>query len=170
MLFGNGATEVVQSGSAITDEVSAAPVILGRYIFTAESNISALTIDGVGGTPTYTVTDDYILIDPVTGEIQIVDGGAITTGLALELNYTSAARTRKKIVPGKDTQITGSARLEFQGQNGSNVTWIIQNCEIKPDGSSPLSSTEVSESNLVLNLLVDKTVTPTEPFGYVHHG
>jgi hypothetical protein len=96
--------------------------------------------------------------------------GSISASEALLIDYTSAARTRRKIVPGKDTSIKGSARLEFQGQNGGNLTWIIQNCEIKPDAASPISSTEISESNLILNILVDKVVTPSEPFGYVHHG
>jgi len=170
ILFGNGTTSTTQSGSAITDEAATAPVLLDRSIFTAETNISALTVDGSGGTPTYTLNTDYELINAVTGEIKILSTGSITTGLALELNYTSAARTRNRIVPGDDTSILGSARLEFEGQNGGDITWIINNCEIKPDGSSPLSSTEVSESNLILNILVDKVVTPTEPFGYVMHG
>lgn len=171
ILFGNGTVSTVQSGDTIVDEAALAPVILDRSIFTAESDISALTIDGTGGTPTYVLGDDYELVNAKTGEIKILSSpGAITTGLVLELNYTSAARTRDRIVPGDDTSIKGSARLEFQGQNGGNITWIIQNCEIKPDGSSPISSTEVSESNLILNILVDKVVTPAEPFGFVLHG
>jgi hypothetical protein len=170
LLWGNGTVPNVQSGDTITDELTNAPVLLDRSIFTQETNISGLTVDGTGGTPTYDVTDDYILVNAITGEIKIVDGGAITTGLALELNYTSAAKTRSKIVPGKDTAIQGSARLEFQGQNGGNLTWVIQNCEVKPDGSSPLSHSEISESSVILNILADKIVTPAEPFGYVHHG
>ncbi|MCP4989331.1 MAG: hypothetical protein GY928_25730 [Colwellia sp.] len=170
ILFGNGTTSTVQSGSSITDELTTAPVLLDRSIFTAETNVSSLTVDGSGGTPTYTVDTDYELVNAVTGEIKILSTGSITTGLALELNYTSAARTRNRIVPGDDTSVLGSARLEFEGQNGGDITWIINNCEIKPDGSSSLSSTEVSESNLILNILVDKVVTPAEPFGYVLHG
>jgi hypothetical protein len=170
ILFGNGTVSTVQSGDTIVDEAAVAPVLLDRSIFTAESDISALSVAGTGGTPVFDVTDDYLLVNAKTGEIKIVDGGAITTGLVLELDYTSAARTRDRIVPGDDTSIKGSARLEFQGQNGGNITWIIQNCEIKPDGSSPISSTEVSESNLILNILVDKVVTPAEPFGFVLHG
>jgi hypothetical protein len=170
ILFGNGTVSTVQSGDTITTELKNAPVLLDRSIFTDETNISSLVVTGASGTPVFDVTDDYLLVDAVTGEIKIVDGGAITTGLALELDYTSAARTRDRIVPGDDTSIKGSARLEFQGQNGGNITWIIQNCEIKPDGSSPISSTEVSESNLILNILVDKVVTPAEPFGFVLHG
>jgi hypothetical protein len=170
ILFGNGTTSTVQSGSAITDEAAVAPVLLDRSIFTAESDISSLTIDGTGGTPTHVLNTDYELVDAKTGEIKILSGAGISASDVLELNYTSAARTRDRIIPGDDTSIKGSARLEFQGQNGGNITWLINNCEIKPDGSSPISSTEVSESNLILNILVDKIVTPAEPFGFVLHG
>ena len=170
LLFGGGTTDQVQTGSAITDEAAVAPILLDRSIFTAESNISALTIDGTGGTPTYVEGTDYELVDPVTGEIKILSTGSITSGLVLELNYTSAARTRQKVVPGADPSITGAARLEFTAQNGDDLTWIIQNCEVKPDGDSPLSSAEVSEVSVILNILVDKVVEPTEPFGVVLHG
>jgi hypothetical protein len=170
LLFGNGTTANVQSGSVITNEAHNAPILLDRSVFTNESNISSLVVTGTGGTPTYVLDTDYQLVNATTGEIKILSTGSITSGLAIEFDYTSAARTRRKIIPGKDTSIKGSARLEFQGQNGGNLTWIIQNCEIKPDAASPISSTEISESNLILNILVDKVVTPSEPFGYVHHG
>ncbi len=170
ILFGNGTTTSTQAGDTIVDEAATAPVILDRSIFTAETNISSLVITGSGGTPTYVLDTDYELINAVTGEIKILSSGSITTGLALLLDYTSAARVRERIVPGDDTSVKGSARLEFQAQNGRDITWIVQNCEVKPDGASPLSSTEVSESNLILNILVDKVVTPAEPFGFVKHG
>lgn len=170
ILFGNGTTSTTQTGATITDEAAVAPVLLDRSIFTAETNVTGLSIDGTGGTPTHVLNTDYELVNALTGEIKILSGAGISASDVLELNYTSAARTRERIVPGDDTSIKGSARLEFQGQNGGNITWIIQNCEIKPDGSSPISSTEVSESNLILNILVDKVVTPAEPFGFVLHG
>jgi hypothetical protein len=170
LLFGNGTTPQVQSGATITDEEAFAPVILDRSIFTVETNISALTIDGVGGTPTYVLDTDYELINAVTGEIKILSTGSITTGLELELNYTSAARTRQQIIPGADPSVKGSARLEFTAQNGDDLTWIIQNCEVKPDGDSPLSSTEASEVSVILNILVDKVVNTSEPFGEVLQG
>jgi hypothetical protein len=170
LLFGGGTTSQVQSGSVITNEAHNAPVLLDRSIFTNESNISAVTVTGVGGTPTYVLDTDYSIINATTGEIKILSGGSITSGLAIEIDYTSGARTRKKIVPGADPSITGSARLEFTAQNGDDLTWIIQNCEVKPDGDSPLSSTEASEVSVILNILVDKVVEPTEPFGVVLHG
>ena len=170
LLFGNGTTTQTQSGSSITNEAHNAPVLLDRSVFTDESNISSLVVTGSGGSPTYTLDTDYSIENAVTGEIKIIDGGAITTGLAIEFDYTSAARVREKIVPGADASVKGSARLEFTSQNGDDFTWIIQNCEVKPDGDSPLSSTEASEVSVVLNILVDKVVTPTEPFGSVLHG
>ncbi len=170
ILFGNGTTSTTQSGASITNEAHNAPVILDRSVFTDETNITSLVVKGDSGTPTYVLGDDYELINAVTGEIKILSSGSITSGLAIEFTYTSAARTRDRIVPGDDTSIKGEARLEFQAQNGGDLTWIVNNCEIKPDGSSPLSSTEISESNLILNILVDKVVTPAEPFGFVLHG
>lgn len=170
LLFGNGITPQVQSGSSITDEAAAAPIILDRSIFTLETNISSLTIDGDGGTPTYVLGTDYELINAVTGEIKILSSGSITSGEVLELNYTSAARTRQQIIPAADPSVKGSARLEFTAQNGDDLTWIIQNCEVKPDGDSPLSSTEASEVSVILNILVDKVVNTAEPFGEVLQG
>ncbi len=170
LLFGDGLVPQVQSGSAIADEQAFAPVILDRSIFTDETNISSLTIDGVGGTPTYVLDTDYELVNAVTGEIKILSTGSITSGLELELNYTSAARTRQQIIPAADPSIKGSARLEFTAQNGDDLTWIIQNCEVKSDGDTPLSSTEPSEVALVLNILADKVVNTAQPFGEVLQG
>ena len=172
ILFANGTVSTVQSGSDIVDEVTTAPIILDRSIFTAETDISSLVVDDdlLSASP-YVLGIDYELVNAKTGEIKFLSTGAITSGLTpIYLTYTSTARTRNRIVPGDDTSIKGSARLEFQAQNGGDITWIINNCEIKPDGASPLSSTEVSESNLILNILVDKVVTPAEPFGFVLHG
>ena len=167
LLFGDGTTTQTQSASSATAEDHNAPAILDRSIFTTFTNISSLIVKGSAGTPTYVLDTDYKLINAKTGEIKILASGSITTGLALELDYSYAARTREKVIPGNDTSIKGSARLEFEGGiNGNDVTWIIQNCELKPEGDNSLSSTEPSQANLVLNILVDKEVTPAEPFGY----
>jgi len=171
LLFSSASTSNVQSGSSIVDEVATAPVIVGRSFFTAESNISSLVVDDDAASASpFVAGTDYELMNAETGEIRTIVGGGITTGMSLFLTYTSAAKTRSKLVPGADTSIKGSARFEFTAQNGSNLTWTILNCELKPDGDSPLSSTEASEVALVLNILTDKNTTPAEPFGAVLHG
>ncbi len=172
LLFGDGTTPQVQSGSSIVDEITTAPIILDRSIFTAETNISSFNIDDqlLEASP-YVLGTDYEIVNPITGEIKILSGGAITSGLTpLYMTYTSGARTRQQIVPGADPSVKGSARLEFTAQQGGDITWLIQNCEIKPDGDSPLSSTEPSEVSVVLNILVDKVVNAAEPFGEVLQG
>jgi hypothetical protein len=170
LMFGSGTAASNQAGEAIADEVAAAPILLDRSIFSAQTNITVLTIDGVGGTPTYVLDTDYKLINAVTGEIQILSTGSITTGLALELNYTSTVRNRKKIVPGADFTITGSCRIEFETTNGKAITWKINNASLQIEGDSTLDSENYSQAAIKLEVLVDKTTTPTEPFGAVYVG
>jgi hypothetical protein len=170
LLFANGTSSVVEAGGAVVDENATTPAKLDRSIFTLKRNISSVVITSDPAGTTYVAGTDYDVVDPSTGEIKILSGGTITAGIPILIEYTAAAETRTKIVPGSDPSIKGSARLEFTAQNGSDMTWIIRNCEVKPDGDSPLSSTEPSEIAVVLNILVDKVVVPAEPFGYVHHG
>ncbi|GJQ59785.1 MAG: hypothetical protein D8M57_13225 [Candidatus Scalindua sp. AMX11] len=170
LMFGSGKAASNQAGATITDEAATAPVILDRSIFTAETNISSLTIDGTGGTPTYVEGTDYEIVNATTGEIKIIDGGSITTGLTLELNYTSAARNRFKVVPGKDFTITGSARIEIEVSNGQALTWKINNAELKIEGDTAITPDNWSEANIILNVLVDKSTTPTEPMGALFVG
>ena len=113
LLFGNGTTPQVQSGSSIVDEVTTAPIILDRSIFTAETNISSFNIDDqlLIASP-YILDTDYQIVNAVTGEIKILSTGAITSGLTpLYMTYTSGARTRQQIIPGADASVKGSARL-----------------------------------------------------------
>ena len=171
LLAGDGTSANVQAGATITDEVAAAPVLLDRSIFTAETDISALTIDGVAGTPTYVLDTDYELVDALRGEIKILSTGSITTGLALELNYTSAAKTTRLINPAKDSLKQGSARIYLatvgSSLNGLAWRWIINNCTISPDGGLTVSPTAVSQAKLTFDILVDKVVDTANPYGSV---
>lgn len=173
LLFGNGTTTQTQSsGSAAAETGHIAPALLDRSIFADNTNITAgtLVVKDDGGVATFVEGTDYEIINLVTGEIKILSGGTVVASEALELTYDFVGRVREKVVPGTDASVKGSARLEFTAQNGDDLTWIIQNCEVKPDGDSPLSSTEASEVSVILNILVDKTVNTAEPFGEVLHG
>ncbi len=171
LLAGDGTTSNVQVGGAVVDEVAAAPVLLDRSIFTAETDISSLTIDGTGGTPTYTLDTDYELIDAVTGEIKILSTGSITTSLALELNYTSAAKTTTSINPGNDSLKEGSAILVVKtvgsSLNGLAWRWTINNCTLSMEGGLPINPTAVSQGKMVLDILADKVVDTANPYGTV---
>ena len=175
ILFSGGGTAAnVQAGDTIVDEAALAPVILDRSIFTAETDISALGITGTGGTPTYVLNTDYELANAVTGEIKILSAGSITTGLVLELSYTSAAKTTRVISPGTDTLKQGSARI-YVGTVGSSLNglaWrrIINNCTLSAEGSIPVNPTAVSLTKLTLDILADKVVDTTNPYGKIYIG
>lgn len=167
LMMGNGVTAANQTGATIVDEVATAPVKLDRSIFTAETNISAVTITNSAGTTTYVAGTDYEIVNATTGEIKILSTGSITGAESLKIDYTSAARNRKKIVPGKDLQITGRARIEIDAVNGKPQTWHIQNAALRVEGDTAISAENFSEATVILDILVDKTVTPSEPYGKV---
>jgi hypothetical protein len=173
LLFGNGTTTQTQtSGTSTTETGHIAPALLDRSIFSDFTNITAgtLVVKDDGGVATFVLGTDYEIVNLVTGEIKILSGGTVVASEPLELTYDYTGRVREKVVPGADPSVKGSARLEVTAQNGDDLTWIIQNCEVKPDGDSPVSSTEASEVSVVLNILTDKVVTPAEPFGSVTQG
>ena len=167
LMKGNGVTSNVQSGSSISNEAGTAPAILDRSIFTAESNISALVVTGASSTPVFTLNTDYELTDAITGEIKILSSGTIAAGLTLEIDYTSAARTRDKVLPGKTLQVTGLCRVDIQPINGRHFTWIIQNAALRVEGEIVLDSGAFSNANILIDILVDKTTTITEPYGSI---
>ncbi len=178
ILFSGGGTSAnVQAGATITDEDATAPLLLegdNRCIFTLETDISALTIDGVGGTPTYVSGTDYLLVDAVRGQIAILSGGSITSGLSLELNYVSAAKTTRVFSPGTDSLKQGSARIYVAtvGSSLNGQAWrrIINNCTVTAEGSIPVDPTAVSLTKLTLDILADKVVDTANPYGKTYIG
>lgn len=161
---GNGTTTNTQAGGTPTNERHLAPLLLDRSFFADETNISALTVTGTGGTPTYATTD-YTLVNAVTSEIKILSTGIITSALPLFINYTSAARTVEQISPGADLVLQGSARVHYQAQNGQDMTWLLNNCIVSVEGDTTLGSEAFSEAVLTLSAIVDKVVDTTNPFG-----
>ena len=82
-LFGD--VNAISSGSA-TDEAHTA--YQGALVPTKYVNPTSVVVTGSGGTPTYTVTTDYVVTEH---GILIVDGGGISNGTAIEIDYSYAA-------------------------------------------------------------------------------
>jgi hypothetical protein len=170
LVYGDGTTADVDAGGSVTDEVIVAPLLTNRSIFTAKPNISALVVgDDAIPTTTYVENTDYIIKNAVTGEIEILLG-TITAGQDLYLDYTNGARTRQLINPGKDFVKTGKARFEFLASCGSPITWIVQNCAVKVEGDITLDSENFSTANVLIDVLVDETVDPANPYGIMKVG
>lgn len=172
LAFGNGVTTSSQTASSVVDEVSAAPAILDRSIFTAFTNISNLFVDDqLLKASVFIEGTDYELVNATTGEIKILSTGSIAASLSpLYLTYDYATKSRSKVIPGKDFTITGSARVEIAVSNGNPITWKINNAELKIEGDTAINPDSWSEANIILNVLVDKTITPAEPMGALYIG
>ena len=150
----------------MNDEAATAPVILDRSIFTAKTNISNLFVDDQAAKASpFTEGTDYEIVNATTGEIKILSTGSITTAMSLYLTYNYTTRSRFKITPGKNFTVTGKARFEIETMNGKPQTWKVNNAEIVVEGDMPISPDNWSEATIVINVLVDKTVMPTEPMG-----
>lgn len=86
-LFGSNSAH---TGAAQTDEAQSAPATLNGNMLVKTDHVIDTTVSpvvtGTGGTPTYTEGTDY---EVSPGGIIIIDGGGITGGTALEIDYTS---------------------------------------------------------------------------------
>lgn len=164
---GDGLTTVTQSGDTITDEHHTAPVDVdgNSVMFTEETNVSSLTVYTSGTTAAMTLGTDYQFVNPVTGEIRVIDGGAITTALGLTFDYTSAARVRKTTSPGKTPVLKGALRVEYQTQNGNPMTYISHNVVMSTSTPPDFASDAYATFTVDFDILVDSVVDTTRPFG-----
>jgi len=170
LVFGNGTAASNQSASSAVSEAQTVGSKLDTSIFTDKTNISSVVVKDVTDVTTYVLDTDYSVINATTGEIKILSTGAIAASAVLHISYDYAVRNRTKVVPGKDFTITGTARIEIEVTNGLPLTWKINNAELKIEGDTAISPDTWSEASIVLNILVDKTVTPTEPMGALYIG
>lgn len=99
--------------------------------------IGSVVVTDDGAVPvTFDVNDDYE-VDPVTGRLYIVPGGAITSGTNLEVSYTPVASSRDRIISGS-TPVKGRLRYIEDNPAGENRTFLLPYMEISPNGDFDL--------------------------------
>jgi hypothetical protein len=77
----------------------------GASFQTAQRKISAVTVTGPAGTPTYVADTDYEVENAELGLIKILAGGALSGAETLEVSYTYASMTANKVTGGTDSSI-----------------------------------------------------------------
>lgn len=121
-------------------------------------NVSAVTItDDVPNSP-FVEGTDYIL-DAVMGTIEIVAGGAITTGTNLLCDYTPATENRTEIVSSSDT-IEGELFFEATNPKGDLVDYIFPKVQISPNGDFALKGDEWQQIGFTVEVLKLDDSTP----------
>ena len=160
--FGAKSTLTQSAGSATNETVG--PVDKDRFYQLGETpqnptgvrGITALTITGSTGTPTYVAGTDYVA-DLTLGRIQILTTGAIPNGTSLRANYTRVANTREQVISG-NRPITGALRYIADNPRGANRDMYMPYVELSPNGDFTII-TDSDWQNLPFNIKILKPPT-----------
>lgn len=106
------ASNTAKTSASVTDE--AHTVKLGGFSALAHPKVSAVTVTGTGGTPTYVADTDYKL-HAAEGMIEWLSGGTVTDALAVLVDYTHAAQHHMKVNPAQVSKY-----LVFAGKNSAD--------------------------------------------------
>ena len=83
---------------------------------------------------------DYVL-NAATGRVEILEGGTVTNGDALEATYTIAASTREQVISGA-TAIEGALYYESANPRGKQNDATMWSVTLSPNGDFALKSDE----------------------------
>jgi len=140
--IGGDTSTVTQTASAVSNE--AHTVTQGRYYQLGSSTTNPSGVRGVGsvvvtdvaGTTTFDITDDYLL-DTAGGRIYIVEGGAITTGTIIHVDYTPTANSRTRVASGSSPK-KGALRFVADNTAGTNREVYFPRVELAPSGDAAM--------------------------------
>ena len=133
-----------------------------RYYKMLYRDISAVTVNGTGGTPTYVVTDDYT-VDGPSGRIYIVPGGGIADDTDLEIDYTYGTLALDTVLGMTETSIKGSIRFIGDPARGPKYEIEIWRASVRSDGAIAFISDEYGTWTLSGDIESDAPIHPTEP-------
>ena len=161
-LFGESSS-LEQTGDDVVAEVLCTLNSLqGRYFKLAYRDISVVTVKGASGTPTYVVTDDYV-VDADTGRIFIVEGGDITDGGTVEVDYTYGTIDLETVLGMTVGSVKGLVRFIGDPARGPKYEVIIWQVSVRSDGAIALIGDEYGSWNLAGEIESQATAHPTEP-------
>lgn len=140
--IGGDTSTVTQTASAVSNEPHT--VTQGRYYQLGSSTSNPSGVRGVGsvvvtnvaGDTTYDVTDDYLL-DAAGGRVYIVEGGAITTGTTIHVDYTPTANSRTRVASGASPK-KGALRFVADNTAGTNREVYFPRVELAPSGDAAM--------------------------------
>ncbi len=159
-LFGDTAT-LAQTGASVTNEAIAG-VLQGRYYPLSKRQVSAVTVSGTGGTPTYVLNTDY-KVDAVSGRIYIVEGGGIDDGTDIEVDFTYATLSLPIVRGMNQTSVKGYLRFIGDPARGPKYECEIWRASVRADGAIGFISDEYASFTLTGDIESDAANHPDEP-------
>ena len=163
-LFFFGTVGTVSSTSGSVTGEALGPVLKNRFYqlgATAQNptgvrNVSAVTLTGVGGTPTFVNGTDY-RVDLALGRIEIIPAGAIANNTAVLANYTRSVNSREQVISG-NRPITGALRFIADNPKGANRDFYMPYVELSPNGDFAVI-TDTDWQQLPFNIKILKPPT-----------
>ena len=115
--------------------------------------VSGATLAGGSGTggATFTIEDDY-LIDFDTGRLEIVDGGAIEAGDALDITFGTLASTQEVVMSGT-AAVEGALQYVANNPKGKNFDYMMGYVNIRPNGDYALKGDEWQQIPFTIDIL-----------------
>jgi len=117
---------------------------------TGARNVTAVSVTGPAGTPTYVLGTDYTL-DAAAGRIKFISGGTITAGTKPEVTYTTAAETRDHIEAAPSVTYA-AIRFIADNREGENRDMYAPKVLLAPDGEHQLKGQEWSTMSFAAKL------------------
>lgn len=106
--------------------------------------VENVTVTATGDTPpTLTAGVDYV-VDETLARITIMEGGAIVTGMGLDVTYDVAASTRERVISRTD-QVQGALRYVAKNAAGENIDYFMAWVKFMPNGDFALKGDEWQE-------------------------
>lgn len=121
LIFLGDVSTVAITGASVTTEAQTAH--LDKLIKTDFRKITALVVNGPGGTPTYVLDTDYSIENAEMGLIKILSTGSISEGELLELDYTYGTVAANKVSGGTNSSI--KVALLLDGENFADQSKVM---------------------------------------------
>lgn len=145
LFFLGEALTITEAGGPVTAEPHTAKVGYFIQLGADDDNpagvrgVSSVTVsDDASGS--YTEGEDYD-VDLALGRIEVLEGGTITDGTNLEIDYTVDATTRSQVIT-KNSQINGALRFVAYNAKGDDRDYYMPYVRISPTGDFALKSDE----------------------------
>lgn len=109
------------TGATVTAEAHVAN--LGASIRTVQRKISTVVVKDQPGTTTYVENTDYSIEDATMGLVKIIDGGGISQGDSIQVDYAYGSIAGSKVEGGTDASIRVALMLD--GENFADQTPVL---------------------------------------------
>jgi hypothetical protein len=142
------------TGVAVTNEVMQAVGeevrILGKGY-----NASSIVVKDISGSPTHVEDTDYTVVDIIGGYkgIKRIDGGGISDGDFLLVDYDYDIRAHKRFNPGTNLEVKGEALFFGVSDTGNEFIRSIALGQLEPEGAFSLNDDDWSNFQLRLKIL-----------------